>query len=334
MWLIHAPLIPTPLGTLCAVSPFQVIWFREFFQVHPFASPSDFKEQLVCMDEIQGPSEMVGIWKANDKIWQCHQPVGWISLLQKRVFWSWYSEESNIEEVCCWIHIRLGFLSCGTVSVSILQPASLLRWSNSCHLAGNLLSWSVASIKMLLLSRGSGKETNSLGSNSPFKTIALFRKVIEPQAAPSFCTWYIIDKQQHSSIHSNHTPCRPGLGLVLWHIVVFCKPGQRQMSERSLHRNLSSIHLSETLLWYASHILFSPCFHWHASKWYWSSLDSHQQNHWTPQDPMASVWENVSVWLMHLKQFKTSEFPALFFTIYCSNVLLHDKYDWKHNILL
>lgn len=81
-------------------------------------------------------------------------------------------------------------------------------------------------------------------SNSPFKTIALFRKVIEPQAAPSFCTRYIIDKQWHSSIHSSHTPCGPELGLVVWNIVVCFKPGLRKMSESKVqHRNLSYIHI-------------------------------------------------------------------------------------------
>lgn len=90
---------------------------------------------------------------------------------------------------CCGIHIRLRLLSCSAMSVSILCLASLLQTHQpGCHLAGNLLSWSVSSIKMLLLSRGPGRETNSQGSNSPFKTIALFRKVICPQAAASFYT--------------------------------------------------------------------------------------------------------------------------------------------------
>lgn len=142
------------LGLYCAVSPFQVIWFREFLRYSLLRLCLILRNNLYVWMRYKGPSEMVGIWQASDKIWLCHQPVGWISSLQKWVFWSWYPEVSNIVQVCCWIHIRLGFLSCGTVSVSILLPATLLCWSGSCHLAGNLLPWSVASIKMLLLSRG------------------------------------------------------------------------------------------------------------------------------------------------------------------------------------
>lgn len=92
-------------------------------------------------------------------------------------------------------------------------------------MARKLLPWSVASIKMLLLSRGPGKETNSLGSNSPFKTVALWRKEIEP----------IIFR----AVTLN-------LGLVERNVVVCLKPGQREMSESMwLSRELSDIHLSE-----------------------------------------------------------------------------------------
>lgn len=44
------------------------------------------------------------------------------------------------------------------------------------HLAANLLPWSVASIKMLLLSRVPGRETNSQGITHPLRPLPCLGK--------------------------------------------------------------------------------------------------------------------------------------------------------------
>lgn len=73
--------------------------------------------------------------------------------------------------------------------------------------------------------RGAGSEPNSLGSNSPFRIVALFRKVIYPRAAPSLHKRYIIDKHWHSSIHSSRTLppcCQASLSLALHFGILNC----------------------------------------------------------------------------------------------------------------
>lgn len=129
-----------------------------------------------------------------------------------------------------------------------LLCCSSTDWPGCCLLARNVLPWSVASIKMLLLSRGPGKETNSQGSNYHFKTIALFKKVIYPQAAASSCTRYIIDKYWHSSMHSSHTqtPCITWLGLAERTIAVFLssQAKERCQETRCLNRHWTGTYTS------------------------------------------------------------------------------------------
>lgn len=146
--------------------------------------------------------------------------------------------------------------------MSSLSPAVL---AGQPPLAQNPQPWLVASIKMLLLSRGPGRETNSLGSKSPSQTAALFRKVIEPQAAASFCTRYITKKQRRSSIHSSPSPCGSESGLVERDIAVYSQRGQRWMSDSGVlcgnfpHIPLFSIRV--LIIPHASHISIPDCFY-------------------------------------------------------------------------
>lgn len=135
-------------------------------------------------------------------------------------------------------------------------------------MAENLLPWSVASIKMLLLSGGPGREANSQGSNSPpLRPLTVFRKVIYTQAAASFYTRYIIDKRWQSSIHSSHIPCSlvPGiteLGLTL----PLAKPTEdvrNQGAAQGLTKH-ALVRVCIMIILYASHISFPLCCHWSA----------------------------------------------------------------------
>lgn len=206
--------------------------------------------------------------------------------------------------------------------LSLLQSDELTRRLPPGRESAALVTWSGARIKMLLLSRGPRRETNSLGRNSPFKSVALFRKVIYPRAAASFCTRYIIDKPWHSSIHSGPAlsllPSSAQLSLTLKDRSLPLAGAKERCQKQGVGQGLTYICSSESLLrWHFMQVTS----HFHSvvaevlpsdSKLSWNYFLSHQQIHSTPpaSSGAVSMWENVGKWRMHLKQLFTIVAPS------------------------